>query len=91
MFADTCSALAGINAARALHIILLQNIFHQPLSFFDVTPIGRILSRFSEDIETLDEEIMSDLVGVLYCIYEVNLLEHNLNKFLLFFQLIFSL
>lgn len=64
--------MAGINAAVALHNMLLLNIFHLPLSFFDVTPLGRILTLFSQDVEIVDEDMVDDIVGVFACILEVN-------------------
>lgn len=42
-----------------------------PLTFFDVTPVGRILSRFSEDIETVDDEIPWLISEVWACFFEV--------------------
>uniref|UniRef100_A0A674JRT1 ATP binding cassette subfamily C member 3 n=1 Tax=Terrapene triunguis TaxID=2587831 RepID=A0A674JRT1_9SAUR len=50
-------AMGGINAARTLHAALLENKFHTPQSFFDTTPTGRIINRFSKDIYVIDEVI----------------------------------
>uniref|UniRef100_A0A8D0L774 MRP3 protein n=1 Tax=Sphenodon punctatus TaxID=8508 RepID=A0A8D0L774_SPHPU len=50
-------ALGAINAARILHAALLENKFHTPQSFFDTTPTGRIINRFSKDIYVIDEVI----------------------------------
>ncbi|XP_056198345.1 ATP-binding cassette sub-family C member 3 isoform X1 [Falco biarmicus] len=50
-------AMGGINAARTLHAALLENKFHTPQSFYDTTPIGRIINRFSKDIYVIDEVI----------------------------------
>ncbi|XP_012434034.5 ATP-binding cassette sub-family C member 3 isoform X1 [Taeniopygia guttata] len=50
-------ALGGINAARTLHAALLENKFHTPQSFYDTTPTGRIINRFSKDIYIIDEVI----------------------------------
>ncbi|XP_009074986.1 PREDICTED: canalicular multispecific organic anion transporter 2 [Acanthisitta chloris] len=50
-------AMGGINAARALHTALLENKFHTPQSFYDTTPTGRIINRFSKDIYVIDEVI----------------------------------
>ena len=50
-------AFAVIFASRALHSGILKNILRSPMSFFDTTPLGRILNRFSKDIYTVDELI----------------------------------
>ncbi|XP_058021721.1 ATP-binding cassette sub-family C member 3 isoform X2 [Ahaetulla prasina] len=50
-------AMAGIKAARILHAALLENKLHTPQSFYDTTPTGRIINRFSKDIYVIDEVI----------------------------------
>jgi ATP-binding cassette subfamily C (CFTR/MRP) protein 1 len=45
----------GIRSARQLHNQMLGNVIHCPQSFFDTTPLGRILNRFSKDQYTVDE------------------------------------
>ncbi|KFO11952.1 Canalicular multispecific organic anion transporter 2, partial [Balearica regulorum gibbericeps] len=50
-------AMGGVNAARTLHAALLENKFHTPQSFYDTTPTGRIINRFSKDIYVIDEVI----------------------------------
>ncbi|NXJ08863.1 MRP3 protein, partial [Odontophorus gujanensis] len=50
-------AMGGINAARTLHTALLENKFRTPQSFYDTTPTGRIINRFSKDIFVIDEVI----------------------------------
>ncbi|GBC03741.1 hypothetical protein RclHR1_00530016 [Rhizophagus clarus] len=45
----------AIRAARNLHHQMLQAVIRSPMSFFDTTPLGRILNRFSKDIYTIDE------------------------------------
>ncbi|KAH9522434.1 Mrp-4p [Dermatophagoides farinae] len=42
-----------IKAATSLHNQMLYTIFRSMMSFFDVTPLGRILNRFSKDIDRL--------------------------------------
>lgn len=45
----------SIEASRKLHEMMAFAIFRSPMSFFDTTPAGRILNRFSSDIYRVDE------------------------------------
>jgi len=47
-------ALMSVHSSRILHSRMLANILRAPMMFFDTTPIGRILNRFSRDMETVD-------------------------------------
>lgn len=64
--------LGCVYAAIKMHKILLAGILHAPLSYFDQTPTGRILSRFSHDTEVVDNEFPLLLDELLYCAFEVN-------------------
>ena len=61
LFASFSLALGGIMASRLIHKRLLVNILRLPMSFFDTTPSGRILNRFSKDIYTIDRMIPRSL------------------------------
>lgn len=50
-------AFAAIRAARNLHNRLLGNILRLPMAFFDTTPLGRIVNRFSRDTDMIDSYI----------------------------------
>nr|XP_014351311.1 PREDICTED: canalicular multispecific organic anion transporter 2 [Latimeria chalumnae] len=65
MISSFTLALGGIGAARKLHFALLENKFHTPQSFFDTTPIGRIINRFSKDIFVIDEVLPSTILMFL--------------------------
>ena len=54
-------AVGAIFASRNLHSRILKNILRTPMAFFDTTPLGRILNRFSKDIYTIDEIIPRSL------------------------------
>lgn len=54
-------ALGALTAAKRLHNNLLTKVLRLPMSFFDTTPLGRILNRFSKDVDTVDM-ILSDTV-----------------------------
>lgn len=68
---DALPRLACLCAAIKIHYALLTGISHAPLSFFDRTPSGRILARFSKDLEVLDTEIPTLLCDLLSTAFEV--------------------
>ena len=44
----------GLRAAKKLHANMLQSLLRAPTSFFDMTPVGRIVNRFSSDMQSID-------------------------------------
>ena len=52
---------SGIRSAKILHNAFLKSILGSPMVFFDTTPIGRVMNRFSKDIATLDTTLMSSM------------------------------
>ena len=44
------------NASKKLHDGFLFSLLRSPMSFFDTTPMGRILNRLSKDIQRIDDE-----------------------------------
>ena len=57
-FMIAAGGLGGIcRAAGMLHTRLITTVLRFPMSFFDTTPKGRIISRFSKDIDTVDEQL----------------------------------
>ena len=40
-------------ASKLIHNALLDRVLKSPMSFFDTNPLGRIINRFSADIDTL--------------------------------------
>ncbi|KAL5020060.1 hypothetical protein ScPMuIL_002952 [Solemya velum] len=51
-------ALNGIvKASGYLHQSMLRCILRSPMSFFDTTPVGRMMNRFSSDIDIIDTNL----------------------------------
>ncbi|CAH2355084.1 bile pigment transporter 1 [[Candida] railenensis] len=71
-----------ICGSKYFHDKMVQRVLRSPMSFFDTTPIGRILNRFSQDIGLIDALlawIIIDLLGEL------------LNAIAVFFVIVVSL
>uniref|UniRef100_S4RPA9 Uncharacterized protein n=1 Tax=Petromyzon marinus TaxID=7757 RepID=S4RPA9_PETMA len=50
-------AYGGVCAAKNIHVTLLHKVLQAPVSFFDATPTGRIMNRFSSDLFTVDDSL----------------------------------
>lgn len=51
------AATLGLKASKAFFTGLMDSVFKAPMSFFDSTPVGRILTRASSDLSILDFDI----------------------------------
>ncbi|KAI9331010.1 hypothetical protein DFJ73DRAFT_954614 [Zopfochytrium polystomum] len=49
--------LGGYLASLYYHKAALARLMRAPMSFFESQPIGRILNRFSKDIESIDQQL----------------------------------
>lgn len=58
----------GIAAGQNMHEKMLSSLLKAPLRFFDSTPVGRILQRFSRDVESVDlwlQRMFSQAIHIL--------------------------
>ncbi|XP_075710611.1 multidrug resistance-associated protein 1-like [Rhinoderma darwinii] len=60
-----------ICSSRSLHNQMLDNILHLPLQFFETTPMGQLLNRFTKDIYVIDERFHYYLRTWLNCMLDV--------------------
>ena len=44
----------GFKAAQRVFSTMTHRVLHAPMSYFDTTPMGRILNRFTYDVEQVD-------------------------------------
>ncbi|XP_047183532.1 ATP-binding cassette sub-family C member 3 isoform X3 [Scophthalmus maximus] len=56
-----CRAYSMLRAAKLMHGNLLQGVLRAPQVFFESTPTGRLLNRFSKDIDTIDSHIPENI------------------------------
>ena len=54
-------ALATLNASKMLHKKMLVRVLQAPMSFFDTTPLGRIVNRFAKDVDVCDQTLPANL------------------------------
>nr|XP_031833356.1 multidrug resistance-associated protein 1-like isoform X1 [Nomia melanderi] len=70
-FCDLAPQLGCWLAARQMHIVMLRAVMRSPLTFFDTTPTGRIISRFAKDVDILDTSLPQQISDSIYCLFEV--------------------
>eukprot|EP01104_Vermistella_antarctica_P005283 TRINITY_DN1574_c0_g1_i1.p1 TRINITY_DN1574_c0_g1~~TRINITY_DN1574_c0_g1_i1.p1 ORF type:complete len:1537 (+),score=433.37 TRINITY_DN1574_c0_g1_i1:133-4611(+) len=63
-------ANVGVNTAAHMHNKTLMSVFRAPISFFDATPVGRILNRFSKDLDSV-ESIPKVMQSFMNCAFSV--------------------
>ncbi|XP_053165539.1 ATP-binding cassette sub-family C member 5 isoform X2 [Hemicordylus capensis] len=64
-----------LRASSRLHDELFRRILRSPMKFFDTTPTGRILNRFSKDMDEVDvrlpfqaEVFIQNVILVFFCV-----------------------
>lgn len=64
-------AILGVNASYSMFTKALGSVLRSPVSFFDTTPMGRILSRLSKDQDTLDTALPMNLITFAFIVATV--------------------
>ncbi|NWX07780.1 MRP1 protein, partial [Caloenas nicobarica] len=68
--------LGGVLASHKLFLQLLRNVMRSPMVFFEQTPIGNLLNRFSREVDAIDSVIpdkLKSLLGFLFHLLEIYL------------------
>lgn len=61
----------SLHASRRIHSRLIETVCRAKFRFFDSTPLGQIMNRFSKDIEAVDQEVAPTAVGVIHCLASI--------------------
>ncbi|KAK2941716.1 Multidrug resistance-associated protein [Blattamonas nauphoetae] len=61
----TLLACGSKRSNRIIHNELLTNVMRCPTSFFDTTPLGRIINRFTGDLSQTDMMLLSMFMNIL--------------------------
>uniref|UniRef100_A0A8C3D4E9 ABC-type glutathione-S-conjugate transporter n=1 Tax=Cairina moschata TaxID=8855 RepID=A0A8C3D4E9_CAIMO len=76
-FVSTAAVLlGGVIASHKLFLQLLRNVGRSPMVFFEQTPIGNLLNRFSKEMDAIDSIIpdkLKSLLGFLFNLLEIYL------------------
>lgn len=55
----------GARCAEKMFLLMTDRVLRAPLSYFETTPLGRILNRFTYDVEVLDIELSVSMAGIM--------------------------
>lgn len=61
----------GILAGKNMHDKMLHSVLKSPVRFFDSTPVGRVLQRFSRDVESVDVYLQWSFDSAIHCALQV--------------------
>jgi len=45
--------------------LMTDRVLRAPMSYFETTPLGRVLNRFTYDVEVLDIELSVSMAGLM--------------------------
>ena len=71
LYREISSYRFGARASDRIHKSLLHRILRGPMRFFDTNPTGRILNRFSSDVDVLDGNIPNGMNDCVWCTFDV--------------------
>ena len=64
-------AYVSVRASRTLHKNMLDSLVNTRMSFFETTPHGRVINRFSNDMTTIDEQLSNSLGEACQCFFNI--------------------
>ena len=70
-FASISLSLGTLFAAKRMHEGMIARTMRCPMSYFDTTPIGRIVNRFAKDVDVVDNTLPQTIRTALICFLAV--------------------
>ncbi|TAQ88276.1 hypothetical protein B7494_g3387 [Chlorociboria aeruginascens] len=67
LFRDFWLFFGSLTASWKIHKRLMESVTRAKFKFFDVTPLGQLMNRFSKDLEAVDQEVAPIAIGVMNC------------------------
>jgi ABC-type multidrug transport system fused ATPase/permease subunit len=67
LFRDFWLFFGSLTASWKIHQRLMESVTRAKFRFFDVTPLGQLMNRFSKDLEAVDQEVAPIAIGVMSC------------------------
>jgi len=61
----------GIEAGKLFHDKMLRAVLATPIRFFDSTPVGRVLQRFSRDMESVDIQLQWSFDHTIHALFHI--------------------
>lgn len=61
----------SLNASSRIHRRLLDAVMHAKFKFFDSTPLGQLMNRFSKDVEAIDQDVAPVAIGMIHSLASV--------------------
>lgn len=71
MFRELVLFWGSLHASWKIHESLLKAVLHAKFKFFDSTPLGQLMNRFSKDVEAIDQEVAPVAIGMLHSLASV--------------------
>lgn len=67
LFRDFWLFFGSLTASWRIHKNLMESVTRAKFKFFDSTPLGQLMNRFSKDLEAVDQEVAPIAIGVMSC------------------------
>ncbi|XP_041363039.1 multidrug resistance-associated protein 1-like isoform X2 [Gigantopelta aegis] len=64
-------AVGARDASVVLHMDIVKNLLCSPMSFFDTTPLGRIVNVVGKDMDIVDTLLPATFHMVLHCLFHI--------------------